>query len=168
MVILNIIMSNSLIFIFLKNPINMGTFIMIQTVISCLLMSNLMNYSWMAYINFLVIVGGLMIIFMYMCSLSWNLKIKIKVNIIFMLILIFFTLFYFFMLMKFMSFNKFIMFNNKINNINLLNNYKINMIKFFMKNSLSMMILMINMLVMILIIINKMNKNMIKPLRKMF
>nr|YP_010585959.1 NADH dehydrogenase subunit 6 [Plectrocnemia tsukuiensis]UZZ43695.1 NADH dehydrogenase subunit 6 [Plectrocnemia tsukuiensis] len=166
MLILNMILSNSLLFILSNNPINMGLIIMIQTLNSCLLMNNIMSYPWMAYMTFIVIIGGLMIIFIYMCTLSWNSKMKIKISILMIIIMMILMNMNLMSYTKFINLNKFMLMNKEIMIIHNINKFKINLMKFFFSNSLMMILMMINLLIMTLIIINKMNKTTIKPLRK--
>nr|YP_010586414.1 NADH dehydrogenase subunit 6 [Nyctiophylax orbicularis]UZZ44202.1 NADH dehydrogenase subunit 6 [Nyctiophylax orbicularis] len=163
MMIMNMLISNSILFMMVSNPINMSLIIIIQTINSCMMMNNLMNYPWFPYITFIVIIGGLMIMFMYMCMLSWNSKMKIKLSIIIMMMSIFIMNNYMMMMNKFMNYNYISMF--KFNNNIILNKFKLNMIKFYIKNSTMIILIMINLLLLTLIIINKMNKKSNKPLR---
>nr|QLY89546.1 NADH dehydrogenase subunit 6 [Polycentropus flavomaculatus] len=167
MIIMNLIITNSVLFMFMFNPINMGILMLIQTINSCLILNSLLNYPWLSYITFMVVIGGLMIIFIYMCILSWNSKMKVKPMAFIMIIMFMMFNFNMTIYMKFVNLNNMIMFKSKIMNL-MMNNYKINLINFFFMNSMMMTILMINLLIMMLIIINKMNKNFKKPLRKMF
>nr|YP_010535841.1 NADH dehydrogenase subunit 6 [Luprops yunnanus]UYB79053.1 NADH dehydrogenase subunit 6 [Luprops yunnanus] len=70
MMSINIILST--IFVFMKHPLSMGIILMIQTTIISL-MTGLMNSSfWFSYIIFLIMIGGMLILFMYMTSVASN------------------------------------------------------------------------------------------------
>nr|YP_010757436.1 NADH dehydrogenase subunit 6 [Leofa pulchella]WEU77779.1 NADH dehydrogenase subunit 6 [Leofa pulchella] len=60
--------------LFMKTPMSMGILLLIQTIICTMLMSGIMNTSWMPMIMFLMFIGGLLILFMYMSSIASNEK----------------------------------------------------------------------------------------------
>nr|ACI95022.1 NADH dehydrogenase subunit 6 [Sivaloka damnosus] len=73
---IKILMLNSMITPMMNHPISMGTMLMTQTIlISVNLSMNKMN-SWFSYILFLTIIGGMMVMFMYMASIASNEKFK--------------------------------------------------------------------------------------------
>nr|YP_004857898.1 NADH dehydrogenase subunit 6 [Cigaritis takanonis]ADN43216.1 NADH dehydrogenase subunit 6 [Cigaritis takanonis] len=83
-------LSTSMIFIsfflfFLNHPLSMGIFILIQTLLMCLLTGLMMNTYWFSYILFLIFSGGLLILFIYVSSIASNelflINIKNKINI---------------------------------------------------------------------------------------
>nr|ARH54010.1 NADH dehydrogenase subunit 6 [Stomis pumicatus] len=83
-------------FLFLKHPLSMGFILLIQTLLISL-MSGLFSYSyWFSYILFLVMVGGMLILFIYMTSLAsnemFNFSIKMLTFIILMMLLMMMTL----------------------------------------------------------------------------
>nr|YP_009502264.1 NADH dehydrogenase subunit 6 [Blastopsylla occidentalis]AWU48867.1 NADH dehydrogenase subunit 6 [Blastopsylla occidentalis] len=88
--LLNIFWLSSYIF----NPLSLGFLILMQTIVTCLLSRILSNSSWMSMTLFLVMVGGLMIVFIYMTSISSNevflfpkLKFSLQIIVIWILIL---------------------------------------------------------------------------------
>nr|YP_010610873.1 NADH dehydrogenase subunit 6 [Idiocerus consimilis]WAP91694.1 NADH dehydrogenase subunit 6 [Idiocerus consimilis] len=74
----------------MKTPMSMGMILMLQTIMMTLLMNKMMVTSWLTMITFLMMIGGLLILFIYMSSLASNEKFKInmKVLIIMMLMMI--------------------------------------------------------------------------------
>nr|ALO77346.1 NADH deshydrogenase subunit 6 [Chirotenon longimanus] len=63
-------------FMFLKHPLSLGLTLLLQTILVALI-SGLLNSSfWFSYIIFLILVGGLMILFIYMTSVASNEKFK--------------------------------------------------------------------------------------------
>nr|CDR49922.1 NADH-ubiquinone oxidoreductase chain 6 [Xenophyes cascus] len=65
-------MAMSTLFLFTAHPLVMGMVIMMQTLLTCL-MINLINQSnWIAFMVFLLIMGGLLILFLYIISIAPN------------------------------------------------------------------------------------------------
>nr|YP_010278726.1 NADH dehydrogenase subunit 6 [Changbaninus pleiospicules]UKE80323.1 NADH dehydrogenase subunit 6 [Changbaninus pleiospicules] len=73
----------------LKTPMSMGILLLIQTTLSTILISKLTMSSWMAMIIFLMLIGGLLILFMYMSSIASNEKFTPNIFMIFPIMLIF-------------------------------------------------------------------------------
>nr|AWV83338.1 NADH dehydrogenase subunit 6 [Mogannia minuta] len=72
--ILTIIFLISINFLFMKHPLSMGSLLLLQTILSC---SSCMYYSssyMFSYILFLIFVGGMLILFLYMSSIASNEK----------------------------------------------------------------------------------------------
>nr|ARH53737.1 NADH dehydrogenase subunit 6 [Blethisa multipunctata] len=68
--ILNLMMT--IIFLFLNHPLSMGLILLIQTILISLI-SGMFSYSyWFSYILFLVMLGGMLVLFIYMTSLASN------------------------------------------------------------------------------------------------
>nr|YP_009753987.1 NADH dehydrogenase subunit 6 [Oeneis urda]QIT06527.1 NADH dehydrogenase subunit 6 [Oeneis urda] len=57
---------------FVNHPISMGLLILIQTLLICLLLGMLINSYWFSYILFLVFLGGLLVLFIYVSSIASN------------------------------------------------------------------------------------------------
>nr|ALY11326.1 NADH dehydrogenase subunit 6 [Tambocerus sp. PY-2015] len=77
--LLKMMMSISSMVFTLKTPMSMGLLLMIQTIISTILMSKIMACSWMPMIIFLMMIGGLLILFMYMSSIASNEKFSFNI-----------------------------------------------------------------------------------------
>nr|YP_009441939.1 NADH dehydrogenase subunit 6 [Pityophthorus pubescens]AOY40160.1 NADH dehydrogenase subunit 6 [Pityophthorus pubescens] len=75
MMMLNWVMSTIL--IFLKHPLSMGGVLLIQTIIIAMMSGMLYTNFWLSYILFLIMVGGMLIMFMYMTSIASNEKFMI-------------------------------------------------------------------------------------------
>nr|AVT43718.1 NADH dehydrogenase subunit 6 [Agathymus micheneri] len=121
--------------LFLKHPLSMGLMILTQTLLICLISGMIIHTYWFSYILFLVFLGGLLVLFIYVSSIACNEYFNFKFNNkIFIKFLIMILLLYCIIkiinmkYMKFMNFfnsyelnnffNLFIFFNNE-NNINL-------------------------------------------------
>nr|ARH54660.1 NADH dehydrogenase subunit 6 [Scirtes orbicularis] len=64
----------SMIFMTLSNPISLGFVLILQTILISMI-SSMYSYSfWMSYILFLIMVGGMLILFTYVTSIASNEK----------------------------------------------------------------------------------------------
>nr|WMV00203.1 NADH dehydrogenase subunit 6 [Kikihia sp. 'murihikua'] len=61
-------------FIFMKHPLSMGLILMMQTLLSCLICSLYLSCYLFSYILYLIFIGGMLILFMYMSSIASNEK----------------------------------------------------------------------------------------------
>nr|YP_011036755.1 NADH dehydrogenase subunit 6 [Arrugada affinis]WRK21424.1 NADH dehydrogenase subunit 6 [Arrugada affinis] len=72
----------------MKTPMSLGIALLIQTTISTILLSKMMDSSWISMIMFLMLVGGLLILFMYMSSIASNEKFKPSAKMLLITIII--------------------------------------------------------------------------------
>nr|AXS64909.1 NADH dehydrogenase subunit 6 [Curculionidae sp. KM-2017] len=78
----------SLIFMFLNHPLSLGSILLIQTIIISLASGFLYYNFWFSYVLFLVMVGGMLVMFMYMTSIASNEKFKLSnKSMLFMILL---------------------------------------------------------------------------------
>nr|ATR80961.1 NADH dehydrogenase subunit 6 [Blepharipa sp. CMERI-Uzi-001] len=157
-------------FIFMKHPLAMGLTLLIQTTLISLMSGLIHKTFWFSYILFLIFLGGMLVLFIYVTSLASNemFNLSIKLFMISFMMLITFLL-----IMIFMDKNMMLQYkNNEILSIINLNSY-------IMENSLSinklynfptnlMTILLMNYLLITLIAIVKITKLFKGPLRPMF
>nr|AXS66346.1 NADH dehydrogenase subunit 6 [Staphylinoidea sp. 6 KM-2017] len=69
---LMLMLSMSLFFLFMKHPMTMGLILLLQTILTAL-MSGFINLNyWFSYIIFLIMIGGLLVLFIYMTSIASN------------------------------------------------------------------------------------------------
>nr|QWC54922.1 NADH dehydrogenase subunit 6 [Megalothorax incertus] len=59
-------------FLFLVNPLSMTALLIILTVLSCLLINLTVAKAWLPFMLFLIYVGGMMVLFIYITSLTAN------------------------------------------------------------------------------------------------
>nr|QVM79280.1 NADH dehydrogenase subunit 6 [Niphona lateraliplagiata] len=85
------LMINSMLFLafislFLNHPLSYGLVLLIQTIFVALMTGMMASNYWFSYIIFLVMVGGMLILFIYMTSVASNEKFKfsIKLTLIFL------------------------------------------------------------------------------------
>nr|ALO77469.1 NADH deshydrogenase subunit 6 [Gyrinidae sp. GENSP01] len=62
----------SITFLFLKHPLSMGLILLIQTIVISVITGMLSQTFWFSYILFLIMIGGMLILFIYMTSLASN------------------------------------------------------------------------------------------------
>nr|QWL15076.1 NADH dehydrogenase subunit 6 [Epuraea sp.] len=162
----SICLSLSFIFIFLNHPLSLGMILLIQTIIVSLISGKLSYNYWFSYILFLVMIGGLLILFIYMTSITSNKKFKFSFKLFSLIIyLSIMTLFI-------LSINQFIFNNFSINMdmtnfiMNKSNSYS--SIKFFNNPNYMIMIMIFNYLLITLIAVTKISKTEKGPLRQKF
>lgn len=143
-------------FIFLNfnNPLIIRITIIIQTILLNLIIGKIYYTFWFSYIIFLVFIGGLFILFIYIISIIYNnLLFFFKKNKLLYLLRIFILFFFLFNLKNF----NFLLFNYEsslINSINLFKENYINSIKFFnFPNNLINLIIIIYLLLIIIIVV---------------
>nr|QWB85841.1 NADH dehydrogenase subunit 6 [Dynamostes audax] len=73
---LSIVLSTT--FLFLNHPLSFGLIIICQTIMISIITGTLNFSFWFSYIIFLIMVGGMLILFMYMTSIASNEKFKLS------------------------------------------------------------------------------------------
>nr|YP_010692610.1 NADH dehydrogenase subunit 6 [Tricentrus davidi]WBV77351.1 NADH dehydrogenase subunit 6 [Tricentrus davidi] len=71
----------------MKSPMSMGITLLLQTIMIIIMMNMNNSSSWVPMITFLTMIGGLMIIFMYMSSITSNEKFKLNMKMMMVLTL---------------------------------------------------------------------------------
>nr|UJG45433.1 NADH dehydrogenase subunit 6 [Gerris gibbifer] len=71
-ILLTIMLMLSTTIMITKHPLSMGFNLIMQTIIISLMMNMMMKYSWYSYILVLVMLGGMLVLFMYMASIASN------------------------------------------------------------------------------------------------
>nr|YP_010158040.1 NADH dehydrogenase subunit 6 [Physosmaragdina nigrifrons]QRG29987.1 NADH dehydrogenase subunit 6 [Physosmaragdina nigrifrons] len=75
----------SIMFCLMKHPLTLGFTLLIQTILIALI-SGIMNMNfWFSYIVFLIMIGGMLVLFIYMTSIASNEKFKFSYKIAFIL-----------------------------------------------------------------------------------
>nr|WMQ53062.1 NADH dehydrogenase subunit 6 [Empoascanara sp.] len=72
----------------IKNPMSMGFLLLTQTMLMIIFINTILTTSWFSMITFLMMIGGLLIIFMYMSSIASNEKFKIKINLTILILIL--------------------------------------------------------------------------------
>nr|AXS66238.1 NADH dehydrogenase subunit 6 [Cucujoidea sp. 2 KM-2017] len=79
----------SLLFIFMDHPLSYGLILLIQTIFISLNTGSLSLNYWFSYIIFLIMIGGMLILFLYMTSVASNEKFKYSSKTLSILIMFF-------------------------------------------------------------------------------
>nr|YP_010704183.1 NADH dehydrogenase subunit 6 [Julodis variolaris]WCO87689.1 NADH dehydrogenase subunit 6 [Julodis variolaris] len=78
----------SMSFLFLKHPLSMGFALLLQSVMISLI-TGIYNYNfWYSYIIFLIMIGGMLVLFIYMTSIASNEKFEYSNGLTLMIILL--------------------------------------------------------------------------------
>nr|YP_009943621.1 NADH dehydrogenase subunit 6 [Hemerobius spodipennis]QOD41875.1 NADH dehydrogenase subunit 6 [Hemerobius spodipennis] len=152
-------------FILMTHPLSMGLMLLIQTILISLLCGMMYYTYWFSYILFLVMIGGMLILFIYMTSLASNELFNLNMNtVIFMMIIFSLMLSLSYFYDNFM----FLIKNFEVNNINnLINNENsFNLIKLYNNPTMNITMMVINYLLLTLIIVVKITDISYGPLRQ--
>nr|UFR82835.1 NADH dehydrogenase subunit 6 [Eudicella tetraspilota euthalia] len=98
MTLLTMSLISSVTFMFLSHPLSMGLMLLLQTTLIALIMGLFNLNFWYSYIMFLIMIGGMLVLFIYMTSVASNEKFKFSIKITLfslMMMTIFMSLFLF-------------------------------------------------------------------------
>nr|QXT44112.1 NADH dehydrogenase subunit 6 [Alyscotermes sp. CAM159] len=62
----------SIMFTQMKHPLAMGMMLLMQTTMVCIISGTMYSSFWFSYILFMIMIGGMLVLFMYMTSLASN------------------------------------------------------------------------------------------------
>nr|ALO71061.1 NADH deshydrogenase subunit 6 [Aleocharinae sp. 6 EF-2015] len=151
----------SLIFLVLNHPMTMGLTLLLQTLIISLITGFLNSNFWFSYILFLIMIGGMLVLFIYMTSIASNEMFSYSNMILIMLfIFILLTISSFFLDSVLTSMSYTYIENNQSHSLNL------NLIKYFNYPSMFMIFFMIIYLFITLIAVVKITQIEFGPLRQ--
>nr|AML26130.1 NADH dehydrogenase subunit 6 [Scolytinae sp. BMNH 1274277] len=97
----------SILMMFFKTPLSKGFMLLMLTISTSMLASTLHLNSWFGYILFLIMVGGILVAFIYMTSIASNEKLNFPKMILSMLFLMIMLVIIVIMLFSFLSMNHF-------------------------------------------------------------
>nr|YP_009918971.1 NADH dehydrogenase subunit 6 [Pegoplata infirma]QMP96551.1 NADH dehydrogenase subunit 6 [Pegoplata infirma] len=169
-ILLSFLFIFNFIFMNMKHPLAMGLTLLIQTTLICLLSGLMTKSFWFSYILFLVFLGGMLVLFIYVTSLASNEMFSFSMKLLIISLSIFFMMM---ITLFFLDKNILLQYSNlEIQSISNMNSY-------LMENSLSLnklynyptnllTILLMNYLLITLIAVVKITKMFKGPLRPMF
>nr|YP_009170153.1 NADH dehydrogenase subunit 6 [Haemagogus janthinomys]ALE28944.1 NADH dehydrogenase subunit 6 [Haemagogus janthinomys] len=170
MIIMLMSFITSFIFMQMKHPLAMGLMLLIQTFLTSLLTGMYVKTFWFSYVLFLIFMGGMLVLFIYVTSLSSNemfsMSFKLSfLSIIFMMISTF-ILFFFdkSIIENFINNNEMNLFFN--NTLMLENITELNKMYNFPTNLITL--LLINYLFLTLLVVVKITKKNYGPLRPIY
>nr|YP_002327412.1 NADH dehydrogenase subunit 6 [Drosophila littoralis]ACJ43983.1 NADH dehydrogenase subunit 6 [Drosophila littoralis] len=170
LILYSLILLTSIIFMNMIHPLAMGLTLLIQTILISLITGLMTKTFWFSYILFLIFLGGMLVLFIYVTSLTSNEMFNLSIK----LTLISMSLFLMLLILTFIMdkpSTSFFLLNNEMEMIS--SNYS-----YFTENSLSLnklynfptnliTILLMNYLLITLIVIVKITKMFKGPLRIM-
>nr|UHM24938.1 NADH dehydrogenase subunit 6 [Layahima wuzhishana] len=164
---MNMIMSLN--FIQIKHPLAMGLTLLIQTIIISLACGMFTHSYWFAYILFLVMLGGMLVLFIYMTSLASNELFSFSMKNFFVSFIMFMVFFIIFMLID----STMLMTNNlemikMTPEMNMFTENELNLIKLYNNPTMNITIMMINYLLLTLIVVVKIVNINYGPLRQTY
>nr|WRO44985.1 NADH dehydrogenase subunit 6 [Stenothemus sp.] len=150
--------------LFLKHPLTMGLNLLIQTIVIAMITGLMSLNFWISYLLFLVMVGGMLILFMYMTSIASNEKFSFSKPLMLTFLLLTITMMIFIILNQKMEFFTF----KNIDSIELIkfSTYEISPNKYFINNSKFILSILIIYLFITLIAIVNISSNSSGPLRQ--
>nr|WGL40159.1 NADH dehydrogenase subunit 6 [Stibochiona nicea] len=168
------LMSFLLIFIsifmfFVNHPLSMGFLILLQTLLMCLLSGMIINTYWFSYILFLIFLGGLLVLFIYVSSIASNELFKISFNNNFILMIMFMLLIFSFFYKNNLFWMNFFFNDEMINFFNMFlffnSEYNINLYKLYNEQTYFLILMLIIYLFITLIVVVKITNIFYGPLR---
>nr|WBR65701.1 NADH dehydrogenase subunit 6 [Layahima sp. 2 YZ-2022a]WBR65714.1 NADH dehydrogenase subunit 6 [Layahima sp. 2 YZ-2022a] len=164
---MNMIMSLN--FIQIKHPLAMGLTLLIQTIIITLT-CGLFTYSyWFAYILFLIMLGGMLVLFIYVTSLASNELFSFSMKSFFISIITLSLL-----ISALLFLDNSLLITNSLEMIkmspesNLFSENEINLIKLYNNPTMNITIMMINYLLLTLVVVVKITNINYGPLRQSY
>nr|YP_010999317.1 NADH dehydrogenase subunit 6 [Cricotopus bicinctus]WPM93163.1 NADH dehydrogenase subunit 6 [Cricotopus bicinctus] len=85
----------STIFSFMNHPLAMGLMLLIQTFFICLLTGFIAKTFWFSYVLFLIFLGGMLVLFIYVTSLASNEMFNFSLNLFISSVLTFSVIYFF-------------------------------------------------------------------------
>nr|QII41745.1 NADH dehydrogenase subunit 6 [Anopheles sinensis]QII41759.1 NADH dehydrogenase subunit 6 [Anopheles sinensis]QII41888.1 NADH dehydrogenase subunit 6 [Anopheles sinensis]QII41940.1 NADH dehydrogenase subunit 6 [Anopheles sinensis]QII41998.1 NADH dehydrogenase subunit 6 [Anopheles sinensis] len=170
LIIMTICLIMSFIFMQMKHPLSMGLMLLIQTFLTCLLTGIYVKTFWFSYVLFLIFLGGMLILFIYVTSLSSNEMFSMSFSLTIISFMIFMFMMIIFFIMDKSLTEQFIM-NMEMEKISMMNNLinenilSLNKMYNFPTNLITL--LLINYLFLTLLVTVKITKKFYGPLRPM-
>nr|WDE20749.1 NADH dehydrogenase subunit 6 [Callimerus inbasalis] len=115
--------------LFVSHPMSLGFILLMQTMITSFII-NFLNFNfWFSYILFLIMIGGMLILFIYMTSIASNEKFLFSNKLVMLFFIFLFSFSLMFFIDSFFSYNILNNFETYKFNMNL--NFNFSMNKFF-------------------------------------
>nr|APX39572.1 NADH dehydrogenase subunit 6 [Plagiodera versicolora] len=143
----------SIMIMFLNHPLSMGMILLCQTILISM-MTGMMNLNfWFSYILFLILIGGMLILFIYMTSIASNENFKFSYKLMLLYMMCMIMLFTLFLLTDLYYLNLKINVSDMML-MNNLNNFKLSMNKYmnYPQNMILFMIIMYLLITLIMVV----------------
>nr|ATN41239.1 NADH dehydrogenase subunit 6 [Endopterygota sp. 24 LC-2017] len=160
----------SFIFMQMSHPLALGLMLLFQTTCVCMITGLINSSFWFSYILFLIFLGGMLVLFIYVTSLASNEMFSLSMKLTFISLMSFLLLICISLIIDKSSLAPFIQ-NNEMNSISSLHSYfsenSLNLNKLYNYPTNLITILLMNYLLIALIAIVKITKMFFGPLRFM-
>nr|AVN68234.1 NADH dehydrogenase subunit 6 [Phyllodromica sp. Phil] len=163
MILISINMIISLMFTQMKHPLAMGLILLIQTTIMSTISGIMSKNFWFSYVLFLIFLGGMLVLFIYVTSLASNEMFNMSTNIMMIMLLLFPIT----MVMK-NYWPELTMYNQESMNFLMNNNLSTMLTKLYNYPTNLITIMLASYLFLTLIIVIKMTNIFMGPLRKTY
>nr|YP_002229149.1 NADH dehydrogenase subunit 6 [Ascaloptynx appendiculata]ACH89998.1 NADH dehydrogenase subunit 6 [Ascaloptynx appendiculata] len=156
-------------FIQIKHPLAMGLTLLVQTIIVSLICGLFTHSYWFAYILFLIMLGGMLVLFMYVTSLASNELFSFSMMSMFVSIILMTV-----MMLTLMMSDQFMLFINSLEMIefsqksNIFYENEFSLIKLYNNPTMNITIMVMNYLLLTLIVVVKITNINYGPLRQTF
>nr|QAY82077.1 NADH dehydrogenase subunit 6 [Hyphasis sp. REN-2018] len=134
-----IMMMNASTLLYINHPLSYGLILLIQVIMTAMFCGLLSNF-WYSYIFFLIMIGGILILFIYMTSIASNEKFKLNNKFMLTIMIMLSLLIMLILIDKF--YINFLINTQEMSLINNQYNYKFSMNKYFNKNQNYLMMMM--------------------------
>lgn len=82
------------VFTFIKHPLAIGIILLIQTLLICLISGFITKTFWFSYVLFLIFLGGMLVLFIYVTSLASNEIFNFSLNLLIICLLNFLLIYF--------------------------------------------------------------------------
>uniref|UniRef100_A0AAU6PCF6 NADH-ubiquinone oxidoreductase chain 6 n=1 Tax=Diplonychus sp. TaxID=2977879 RepID=A0AAU6PCF6_9HEMI len=162
--IMMLMMTMSIIFPMMNHPLSMGLVLLIQTLLTALMSGLIINSFWFSYMLFIVLLGGMLVLFIYMASIASNEKFMFSMKITMTII----TLTLMSLMIWFYS-DKLMASSSMVETMNLMeNNQMLSLQKFFSTQSIMITIMMVMYLLITMIAVTYVVNIFEGPMRKKY
>nr|YP_010988533.1 NADH dehydrogenase subunit 6 [Medeopteryx incisura]WOR80677.1 NADH dehydrogenase subunit 6 [Medeopteryx incisura] len=164
MMLTTIMLTMTIMFMFISHPLSMGMILLIQTLLISMWTGSMSMNFWYSYILFIVMVGGMLILFIYMTSVASNEKFSFsKIN---MFIIATMSLIIIMSMLTDPIYNVINSMNSDLLMLKNLISFKLSLNKFIMYPMMMMSLTLIIYLLITLIAVSKITNIQSGPLRK--
>nr|QUE43181.1 NADH dehydrogenase subunit 6 [Pteroptyx valida] len=160
----SIMLTMTIMFMFISHPLSMGMILLIQTLLISMWTGSMSMNFWYSYILFIVMVGGMLILFIYMTSVASNEKFSFsKIN---MFIIMLMSSIIIMSMMTDQIYNMMSSMNSDLMMYSNMISFKMSLNKFIMYPMMMMSLTLIIYLLITLIAVSKITNIQSGPLRK--
>nr|YP_010988598.1 NADH dehydrogenase subunit 6 [Pteroptyx valida]WOR80755.1 NADH dehydrogenase subunit 6 [Pteroptyx valida] len=164
MMLTSIMLTMTIMFMFISHPLSMGMILLIQTLLISMWTGSMSMNFWYSYILFIVMVGGMLILFIYMTSVASNEKFSFsKIN---MFIIMLMSSIIIMSMMTDQIYNMMSSMNSDLMMYSNMISFKMSLNKFIMYPMMMMSLTLIIYLLITLIAVSKITNIQSGPLRK--